>query len=240
MLIQGYINEAAFDWAPPDAEIRQAPADPPKAKQEDNRFRTLLGEAGWNRLPAPVRARFGKRLKPGDSVAYQGVVKQMFMTRAGWLLAQACRLIGAPLPFDPFAVGGPAVVIVTEDTETNGQFWIRQYARRTGFPQTVHSSKRFAGPTGLEEYVGYGVGMALTVEATETALLFKSDHYFVTLFGQRVRLPEWLSPGRLTIGHHERGGGRFAFTLSLMHPYLGVIIHQKAVFAQTGAERPMA
>lgn len=232
MLTQGYVNQADFDWPLPPADAVRGHAEVEQAPLEDGRFRALLGDAAWSRLPAPVRARFGKRLKPGDSVAYQGVVKQMFMTRAGWVLAQACRLIGAPLPFDPYAVGVPAVVVVTEDTATNGQFWIRQYGRRNGFPQTVHSSKRFAGPTGLEEYVGYGVGMALTVETTETALLFKSDHYFVTLFGRRFRLPALLSPGRLTIGHHERGGGRFAFTLSLMHPYLGVIIHQKVDFIE--------
>lgn len=200
---------------------------------DDDRFRNLLGDAAWARLPAPVRARFGKRLPPGGSAIFQGVVTQMFMTRWGWLLAQTCRLVGAPLPFDPDAVGAAAVVTVTEDAETGGHFWMRQYGRKSGFPQTVHSSKRFTGPTGLEEYVGHGIGMALRLEATDRALLFKSDHYYVTLFGMRLRLPDWLAPGRLTIGHHDRGNGRFAFTLSLMHPRLGVLIHQKAVFTDT-------
>ena len=65
----------------------------------DARFRDLLG-AGWNRLPAAIKRRFGKRLKGGDSVAYQGVVTMMRMNRAGWVLAQLARLVGAPLPFD--------------------------------------------------------------------------------------------------------------------------------------------
>lgn len=199
---------------------------------KDSRFRKLLGEAGWRRLPAPVRERFGKRLKRGDSIAYQGHIQEMVMSRAGHLFAQACRLIGAPLPYDRDSINAPAVVIVTEDTATDGQFWIRQYGRKRGFPQTVHSSKRFDGPTGLEEYIGYGIGMALTVEATDTALLFKSAHYYVTLLGKRLRLPAWLSPGALTIGHHERGNGRFAFTLSLVHPLLGDLIQQTAIFTQ--------
>ena len=199
---------------------------------KDDRFRRLLGESGWRRLPAPVRERFGKRLQHGDSIAYQGHIQEMAMSRTGYLFAQACRLIGAPLPYDRDSINAPAVVIVTEDTATEGQFWIRQYGRKRGFPQTVHSSKRFDGPTGLEEYIGYGIGMALTVEATETALLFRSDHYYVTLFGRRLRLPAWLNPGDLTIGHHERGNGRFAFTLSLAHPLLGTLIRQTAIFSQ--------
>ena len=154
----------------------------------DARFRDLLG-AGWNRLPAAIKRRFGKRLKGGDSVAYQGVVTMMRMNRAGWVLAQLARLVGAPLPFDLSSVDRPAVVIVTEDAVTNGQFWIRQYGRASGFPQTVHSSKRFAGPTGLEEYIGYGIGMALVIEATDHALLFKSDHFFLQIAGRRFRLP---------------------------------------------------
>ena len=49
--------------------------------------------------------------------------------------------------------------------------------------------KRFAGPTGLEEYVGCGVGMALTVYARDGALIFRSKDYFVQLLGRRLCLP---------------------------------------------------
>ncbi len=207
------------------------PANDAKAPQPlpDSRFRNLLGD-GWSRLPAAIRKRFGKRLKGGDSVTYQGVVTSMRMSRAGHVLAQLARLVGAPLPYDMTSVDRPAVVIVTEDSVTNGQFWIRQYGRAKGFPQTVHSSKRFAGPTGLEEYIGYGIGMALRVEATPDALLFKSYHFFLQLWGRRIRLPRLLSPGALVIGHHDLGDGQFAFTLSLKHRVFGEMIAQDAVF----------
>ncbi len=199
--------------------------------KRDTRFEKLLGRANWMKLPAPIRKRFGKRFKQGQSVAYQGVVTDMKMSRFGWAFAQAARIIGAPLPFEKNSVDQPAVVIVTEDKETNGQFWIRQYGREKGFPQTVHSSKRFAGPTGLEEYIGYGIGMALKLEATAHALFFKSEHYFLQVFGQRVRLPKWLVPLALTIGHHELGDHRFAFTLELKSKLFGKMIEQHAVFA---------
>ena len=94
----------------------------------------------------------------------------------------------------------------------------------------VHSSKRFAGPTGLEEYIGYGVGMALKLEASEHALFFKSQHYFLQVFGKRMRLPKWLVPMDLIIGHHELGESRFAFTLELSGKLLGKMIKQDAVF----------
>ncbi|MEO1161476.1 MAG: DUF4166 domain-containing protein, partial [Pseudomonadota bacterium] len=177
-----------------------------------------------------IRARFAKRLRQGRSIAYQGVVTRMQMNGAGFCLAQAARLIGAPLPYDIRSVDQPAVVVVTEDVATNGQFWIRQYGRRGAFPQTVYSSKRFHGPTGLEEYIGFGIGMALNIEATPAALLFKSDHYFLQLFGMRMRLPGWLSPGALVIGHHELGNNRFTFTLSLRSRLFGNLITQEAVF----------
>ena len=195
----------------------------------DLRFRALLPAEDWAALPPAVRQRFSKRLAGGATVVYVGVVVETRMSRAGWWLAQAARLIGAPLPTARDA-GVPSVVTVTEDVATGGQIWTRLYARRSGFPQVIHSSKRFAGPTGLEEYVGRGVGMALSVHVEAAALAFRSAHYFLSLGGMRVRLPAWATPGALCVTHANQGEGRFVFTLELAHPLLGTLIRQTVAF----------
>lgn len=194
----------------------------------DLRFRALLPAAAWAALPLAVRRRFSKRMSGGATVTYCGAVVAVKANAAGRLLAEAARLIGGPLPlvFEP----GAGVVTVTEDHVGQGQVWTRLYARRTGFPQVIHSAKRFAGPTGLEEYVGAGVGMALTVAVEDEALVFRSAFYFVTVLGFRLRLPPWAEPGRLTIVHRDLGDGAFAFALALDHPWLGRLISQDAVF----------
>ena len=64
----------------------------------DLRFRSLLSDAEWARLPPAVRRRFSKRLAAGGTAVYTGLVVEARMSRAGWLLAQALRLIGGPLP----------------------------------------------------------------------------------------------------------------------------------------------
>lgn len=196
----------------------------------DDRFAKLVGPEAWQRLCPAVRKRFAKRLNGGASVAYQGRVVSMQMNLAGRMLANAARIIGAPLPYDLSSIDQPAVVTVTEDIAGSGQFWIRQYGRKAGFPQVVHSSKRFAGPTGLEEYIGYGIGMALKVSVEGPELLFKSDHYFLQIFERRIRLPRILSPGALVIGHHELGNGQFRFSLNLHHRLFGQLIYQDAIF----------
>lgn len=210
---------------------REGQFAPQRAEQllPDMRFRALLGRAAWDGLPADVRARFAKRLLPGRSVSYAGQVTTCTMRPAGWLLAQACRLLGAPLPLGRDS-GVAAVVTVTEDGASGGQVWTRMYARPRGFPQVIHSAKRFAGPTGLEEYLGAGFGIALRVTATATGIRFLSDHYFFGVGFLRVRLPRWIAPGALTIDHEDLGGGRFAFTLSLRHAVLGELIRQVGHF----------
>jgi hypothetical protein len=197
----------------------------------DLRFRALMPDADWAALPLPIRRRFSKRLAGGNTAVYVGEVIETQMSRAGWLLAQVARLIGGPLPISRDA-HTPSVVTVTEDVATKGQHWTRLYARRSGFPQVVHSSKRFAGPTGLEEYVGRGVGMALTIHVENTALIFRAAHYFVQIAGLRLRLPAWLTPGSLSVTHAELGGGRFLFKLEIVHPRLGRLICQTAAFQE--------
>jgi len=194
----------------------------------DLRFRALLPATAWAALPPAVRRRFSKRMAGGATVTYCGAVNGIQVSAAGRVLAEAARLIGGPLPlvFEP----GPGVVTVTEDAVGQGQVWTRLYVRRSGFPQIIHSAKRFAGPTGLEEHVGGGVGMALTATVEDGALVFRSAFYFATVLGLRLRLPRWAEPGRLTIVHRDLGGGAFAFTLALDHPLLGRMIGQQGIF----------
>jgi hypothetical protein len=195
----------------------------------DLRFRVLLGPEAWSALPPAVRSRFSRRLGAGASITYAGEIVECRSTLLGRLVAQLCRLIGAPLPLsDDIAV--PAIVTVTEDGATGGQFWTRMYGRTRGFPQVIHSSKRFAGPTGLEEYLGCGFGIALTASADAEALHFHSDHYFVRVGTLRLRLPRWLGPGALTVSHVGRADGRFAFVLALRHSLFGEIIRQTGLF----------
>jgi hypothetical protein len=197
----------------------------------DLRFRALMSEAEWASLPTAIRRRFSKRLADGRTAVYAGEVLETHMTRAGWWLAQAARLVGGPLPTSRSA-HVPSVVTVTEDKASGGQIWTRLYARRRGFPQVIHSAKRFLGPTGLEEYVGRGVGMTLKVYAREGALIFRSERYYLQLFGQRFMLPAWLSPGTIYVTHAELPDSRFSFTLQVIHPRFGLLIRQMAMFRE--------
>ena len=212
-------------------DLRPAEARGPELLLGDARFRALLTADEWRSLSSDVRQRFSKRVANECSVVYAGEVVEVHFSACGWLLAQAVRLIGAPLPLHA-DTGVPAVVTVTEDIRSRGQIWTRLYGRRRGFPQVIHSSKRFQGPTGLEEHLGYGIGISLAVRVEQSAIVFRSIDYFVELFGRKWRLPSLVSPGVLTIRHAEIGAGRFSFTLDLRHPRLGRLIHQRAIFRE--------
>ena len=204
----------------------------PMSELGDLRFRRLIGEAGWAELPDAVRARFAKRVAGGATVLYAGEIVECRMSRLGFTFAQLARLVGGPLPLAR-DLWVPAAVTVTEDPVSGGQVWTRIYGRSRGFPQVIQSIKRFAGPTGLEEYIGGGLGIALIARVEDGALHFFSDHYFLTIGGLRLRLPRWLSPGRMRVSHIDCGGGRFAFVLSLVHPWFGELLRQTAMFAET-------
>ena len=212
----------AVDFTELDAAAREA-------ELHDLRFRSMIGREAWGLLPPAVQMRFSKRLSGVAVALYRGRVVRTEHSRLGWLLAQGLRLIGAPLPLSRDD-DVPAVVCVSDDAPSGGQVWSRMYGRRSGFPQVIHSAKRFAGVTGLEEYVGRGIGMALRVEPMADGLRFVSDHYFLIIGKRRWRMPRWAEPGRTMVEHHDLGGGQFAFDLELRHPLLGRLVAQHAVF----------
>jgi hypothetical protein len=203
---------------------------PAQQSLHDLRFRKLLRPQDWETLAPAIRTRFSKRLGPGASIVYRGEIVETRMSRFGRMFVTALRIIGAPLPLDCNNAGAATVVTVTEAAGSKGQIWTRQYNRRNGFPQVIHSSKGFRGPTGLEEAVGHGIGMSLKLKTKPDQLLFISNQFFVTLLGRRIALPKPLCPGRLVVGHRELGGGCFEYTLDLRHPYLGELLFQRATF----------
>jgi hypothetical protein len=196
----------------------------------DVRFRSLLSQVEWAELPEAVRRRFSHRSGAGHTRIYVGRIIETHMTIVGVILAQLARLIGAPLPLEQSNAGAAAVVSVTERPDGRGQFWTREYVRRRGFPQVIHSSKQFQGETGLEETVGCGVTMSLRLETRPSALLFLSQRYFVRLGGVRVPIPGRMIVGDIAVGHIDRGGGAFEFTLDVVHPLFGWVIRQRARF----------
>lgn len=218
------------------ARISRFPAEPASNEilLDDFRFHALLPDEEWGRLPLAIWRRFSKRLADGKAVVYVGEIDEVSFSRTGWWLAQAARLIGGPLP-TAAETEVPMIVAVTEDAATGGQIWTRISARRQGFPQVIHSSKRFAGPTGLEEYVGYGVSMALRISVEHEALRFRSVGYAVQIGGLRLPLPTWLTPGDLIVTHSDLGGDAFRFALEIIHPRFGMLIRQSAVFREAAS-----
>jgi len=221
------------EWAQPETVVPK-PTEP----LGDLRFRQLFSPEDWNQLPAAVRRRFGRRVGFGDTIIYRGHVEFNRVNRWGRFLTNVLRFVGAPLPLDRNNEGAAAVVTVTEAPDKNGgQIWMRQYARkdtRTPFPQVIQSAKRFKGPTGIEEYIGGGIGMTLraAVEGTELAFLAEDIFWDVNILGKKVRLtlPRPLGPERLRAGHEELGNGAFAFTLKLEHKWFGKMIDQRVWF----------
>jgi hypothetical protein len=106
------------------------------------------------------------------------------------------------------------------------------YVRDRGFPQVVHSVKRFSGPTGLEEAIGAGLVMALRLTVESGALVFRSAGYAFRAGPWRLGLPAFLMPGQLTVTHEEISATTFRFTLTLTHAWFGTLVHQEAVYEE--------
>jgi hypothetical protein len=232
MALQGKISKLP---APPDpnenSDLSLGNVSLDDISLGDVRFRALLSDVDWERLPPATRQRFSKRLADGRTAIYVGEVREACFGWIGWWFAQAARLIGGPLPTGT-ETRVPMIVTVTEDAATGGQVWTRICTRRNGFPQVIHSSKRFLGHTGLEEYIGFGICMALRIVVEDQALTFRSAGYFLQIGRLRLPLPAFLTPGVLTVTHSDLGSGKFQFRLKIVHPRFGTLIRQSAVFRE--------
>lgn len=200
-------------------------------------FRQLLGEAAWMRLVPAVRARFAHVAGAAARADYAGRMERVERSFIGYLVAQACRLLGTPLA--PW--GGRDVdvdVRVFEDRRLNGVVWERIYHFAGRPPLAVRSTKVFTAAFGLLECVEGNLGMRLRVHEEEGALHFVSTSYFFRLGKRLVTLPLLITPGRAHVVHRDEGGGWFRFTLSIDHPLLGRTFFQDGLFRERESGTP--
>jgi hypothetical protein len=187
--------------------------------------RDSLGAPAWARLPAAVRARFAADLAQAQ---YEGVFETVRASAAGWLLAQACRLLGTPIvPYTGIEV--PATVRVFADGR-GGVVWERLYRFPGRRPCRVRSTKRAGRAGTVIEALPCGLRMALEVFERDAALHFLSTRYFFSLGGLRLPLPRLLPPGRTHVEHRDEGGGWFRFSMTVSHPWLGEVFFQTGRF----------
>lgn len=261
-------STAAPRWLPPPLDLCDTGREPAAARRPapgrdrrhepvppaaDPRYPALLGAAAWASLPPAVCRRFSHKRLPGEVTVYRGAVLACEMNLAGWIVANLARVIGAPLPLDSIPSDDgqsrdpqPTATVVVADmphaegVASPGQVWTRSYGRRGTFPQVIMSAKVFTGPTGLEEHLGLGLVMRLTVTAEAGALVFCSAGYHWHIGGWRIAIPAALSPGVAEIVHRAEPDAAdrpsphdFTFTLTLTHPVFGRLVRQVARFTDS-------
>jgi hypothetical protein len=83
--------------------------------------------------------------------------------------------------------------------------------------------------------------MTLILDVVCGDLLFKQDRYFWEVWGKRLYIPNWMTPGELIIRHEDggkdaKGRGQFNFHLVLKHKLFGELIHQTVLFKDVKEE----
>lgn len=194
-------------------------------------YRRLIGEKSWHRLHPDIQRRFALP-QAHRSVTYRGTMHEVYLSRAGRLLAFVCRLIGTPLALYP-GRNVPMKVDVYPDPELPGMTWDRHYLYRHRRTNRVRSTKCILPETGLVEVVGCGFGMHLKIFERERALVFESRRFFWQSGGLRIPIPSLLTPGKTVVRQRALDDGSFEFSLDVRHPLLGQVFYQIGNFIET-------
>ncbi len=186
----------------------------------------LVGAAGWARLPAAVRRRFGA----GHGAATYVGRMELRCSPAGRVFAALSRLFGSPLS-GATSTAVPTAVRVFDDGH-GGMVWERSFHTAGGrAPHVVRSVKQLSGGGGLVERTDGGLSMALDVFEHDGALVFESRRFALMLGRLRLPVPALLTPGTCRVTHTDLGEGLFRFDLDMVHPLWGHTFHQSGVFA---------
>jgi hypothetical protein len=193
-------------------------------------YRKLVGERDWNRLHPDIQKRFSLA-NAHRCVTYGGVMYEVYLSFAGRLLAQLCRLIGTPLAL--YSERNVAMEVrVYPDRKLQGMTWDRFYYYAGKKLNRVRSTKCILPKAGMVEIVGFGFGMHLTVYEENQAIVFESKRFFWQLGGLKISIPSLLTPGKTIVKQQALNAGRFRFSLQVDHALLGRVFYQVGDFSE--------
>ncbi|WP_196139706.1 DUF4166 domain-containing protein [Aliikangiella sp. G2MR2-5] len=194
----------------------------------------LVGWNNWIRIHPAVRKRFSTNAH--RAVTYTGVMNEVHLSFVGKIFAHLCRLIGTPLALYQ-GKDVPMEVKVYPNEKLKGMTWERFYQYEDKPVNRVNSTKcilpkELLGEAGLVEMVGCGFGMKLNVREEEGAIVFESEYFFWQLGGNKIRIPDWLTPGKTIVSQRAINDKEFEFRLDVRHSVLGVVFRQFGVFEE--------
>ena len=215
---------------------KEAGVAPGTTTRRDDSYRSILGEAAWQRLKPEVRGRFSAKPRHGKAIRYEGSMHTVELSWMGWLFAEACRLIGTPLALYR-GRNIPMKIDLVRDDRLKGVAWHRTYAFPGRAPFTVRSTKCQGSNGEFIEHIGCGFLMRLKLTEKNGGLVFRSVAYEIDIRGRRLKIPALLTPGITTVTHEQLTGDRFRFSLSVDHPWLGRTIYQDGEFYSSDSAR---
>ena len=113
----------------------------------------------------------------------------------------------------------------------HGVEWRREYHWDAGVD--VVTSTKVVLDGALVERLPARLNMPLAVSEENGVLVFESLGYYFDVFGLRLPLPAFFSPGRTRVEHVDLGNGWFRFTLIVVHPWFGDMFFQSGRFCAT-------
>lgn len=197
-------------------------------KTEGQLIKAALGDK-WQNLSPKTQARF--EIDPTHEIPkeYVGEMTEVGCSWVGALLANMTRLIGAPLiPYSEKNV--PIDVTVFKKPENPAIYKKRTYRFKNHKPFTVLSWMKLGAKGQFQEFVGFGLGMNMILDAKDQKLCFLGQGYFLEIFGFCIPIPFFLSPGKALIIHSDHGDNAFRVRIEMRHPWFGLMYMQDGVF----------
>lgn len=192
---------------------------------------TLVGAAGWARLPAAVQRRFG--IDHADT-RYVGHM-DLRCSRVGRVYTVLAGLFGGPLTrSNESAV---ATTVHVSGNSRGGVVWERRFHGSGGAAErVVRSTKETDADGNLVERTDGGLSMLLDVFEEDGTLVFRSRRFCLVLGRIRLNVPTLLTPGVCRVTHTDVGHNLFRFTLTMVHPLWGETFRQTGVFVDPHLE----